>query len=116
MNVFETISDTTGKMADSGETYIKKTQEYLKLKVFQQLTVSVSLVVKALAVGGLFGIGLLFLAFAAALAIGKWLENEALGYLIVGGVFLILTLIIYLSRSAINNMIIKRFSSKFFES
>ncbi|EGV44395.1 hypothetical protein BZARG_718 [Bizionia argentinensis JUB59] len=116
MNIFESLNNTSGKMGDAGEIYVKKSTEYVKLKVFQQITISVSMVAKALLIGGLFAIGLLFAALAAALAIGEWLGNQALGYLVVAGVFLILTLIIYLARSVIDNMIIKRFSSKFFDS
>ncbi|WP_417199463.1 phage holin family protein [Bizionia sp.] len=116
MNIFESLSETTGKMTDAGETYVEKSQEYFKLKMFQQLTVSISLVAKALVIGGLLAIGLLFLAFALALAMGEWLGDLALGYLIVAGIFLLVSGIIYLKRAAINKVIIKSLSSKFFDS
>lgn len=116
MNIFESINHTSGKMADAGETYVKKSQEYFKLKVFQQITVSISLVSKALIIGGLLFIGLFFAAFASALAIGQWLGNLALGYLIVALVFLIATVIVYSKRKFINRKIIKSLSSKFFDS
>lgn len=70
---------------------------------------------KAFIIGGFFAIGILFLALSAALAIGERLDNMAFGYLIVAGIFLISTVIIYLTRSIINRMIIKHFSSKFFD-
>ncbi len=115
MNIFESVNDATGKMSDAGETYIKKTQEYFTLKVFQQLTISISLVAKAIIIGGMLFIALIFLAFAAAMAIGNWLQDGALGFVIVAGIFLIATAIIYFSRHHINNKIIKTFSSKFFD-
>lgn len=115
MNIFESVNETTGKMSDAGETYVKKTQEYYKLKVFQQLTVSISLVAKGLIIGGLLFIGLFFLALAAAVAIGEWLNNIALGYVIVAGLFLIITAIIYYKRHFINNKIIKALATKFFD-
>ncbi|MCX7550067.1 phage holin family protein [Xanthomarina sp. F2636L] len=116
MNIFESINDTSGKMADAGETYAKKTQEYIKLKVFQQISVSISYISKALIIGGLLFIALFFLAFASALAIGQWLENLALGYLIVSLLFIILTVIVYYNRKFIDKKIIKRISTKFFDS
>ncbi|MGY0392860.1 phage holin family protein [Bizionia sp. KMM 8389] len=116
MNIFESINDTTGKFSDAGETYVKKSHEYFKLKVFQQLTASISLVAKVLIVGGLLAIGMFFLAFAVALALGEWLNSLALGYLIVAAVFLISTWIIYLKRHLINSKIISSLSSKFFDS
>ncbi|MCX7547210.1 phage holin family protein [Xanthomarina sp. F1114] len=116
MNFFESINDTSGKMGDAGETYLKKSQEYFKLKVFQQITASISLVTKVLIIGGLLFIGLIFSAFALALAIGQWLGDLALGYLIVALIFLITTVIVYYKRQFINKIIIKSLSSKFFDS
>ncbi|HLV14910.1 MAG TPA: hypothetical protein VKY41_07000 [Xanthomarina sp.] len=115
MNIFETINHKSGKMADAGETYVKKSQEYFKLKIFQQISVSISLVAKVLVIGGLMFIGLFFLAFALALAIGQWLDNLALGYLIVALLFLLATTLVYYKRAFINNKIIKSLSSKFFD-
>jgi sterol desaturase/sphingolipid hydroxylase (fatty acid hydroxylase superfamily) len=116
MNIFETVNETTGKMSDAGEAYLKKTQEYYKLKLFQQLTVSISLVAKGLIIGGLLFIAMFFLAFAMAMAIGEWLDNIALGYIIVAGLFLLVTTIIYYNRGYINSKIIKTLSIKFFDS
>lgn len=115
MNIFESVNETTGKMSDAGQNYLKKTEEYYTLKAFQQLTLSISLVAKALVIGGLLFITLMFLAVAGAIAIGNWLDHVALGYVIVAGVFLITTVIIYFNRHLISNAIIKTFSLKFFD-
>lgn len=115
MSIFESVNDTTDKMLEAGETYVKKTEAYYKLKIFQQFTVSISFITKALLIGGLLFIGLLFLALAAAIGIGKWLDNASLGYLIVAGVFLIMTTFIYYKRGLINNKIIKILAPKFFD-
>ncbi|MGR7811874.1 hypothetical protein [Lacinutrix undariae] len=116
MNILDAITDTSDKFSDAGERYLEKSQEYYKLKVFQQLTISISLVVKALAIGGFLLVALFFLAFAAALAIGQWLDNAALGYIIVAAIFFIFTIIIYIKRGFINKKIISTLSTKFFES
>ncbi|GGG58186.1 phage holin family protein [Bizionia arctica] len=115
MNIFENINETSGKMADAGEVYVQKSQEYLKLKIFQQISVSITLVSKALIIGGLLLIALFFMSFALAMAIGQWLDNVALGYLIVAGLFLIVTFITYYKRNLINKKVIKSLSSKFFD-
>lgn len=114
--MFESINESSAKMVDAGETYIKKSQEYYKLKVFQQISVSISLVAKVLLVGGFLFVGLFFMAFAAAMALGEWLGDLALGYIIVAGIFLLTTVIIYSQREFVNKMIIKSLSSKFFDS
>lgn len=115
-NLFKSINDTTDKAVDIGEKYIKDTQEYYKLKVFQQLTVSVSMIAKVLCIGALLFIGLIFLSFAAAIALGEMLNNIALGYLIVAGFFLIVGGIAYVTRAFINGLIISKLSPKFFNS
>lgn len=115
-NVFESINNTSDKAVGIGEKYLKDTQDYYKLKIFQQLTVSISMVAKALFIGGLLFIGLIFISFAAALAIGNWIDNIALGYLIVAVFYIILGVILYSNRRAINHTIIKKMSPKFFNS
>ncbi|MCK7591804.1 phage holin family protein [Subsaxibacter sp. CAU 1640] len=115
-NIFESINNTSDKAVDIGEKYIDDTREYYKLKIFQQLTVSISLVAKALLIGGILFIGLIFLAVAAAIAIGNWMDNMALGYVVVAAILLITGGIVYLKRAFINRKIIKVLSLKFFNS
>ena len=115
-NIFESINNTSDKAVDVGEKYLKDTQEYYKLKIFQQLTISISMMAKVLAIGGLLFIGLIFLSFAAAIAIGQWIGNLALGYVIMSGIFFLIGILIYLTRSAINEKIIAKLSPKFFNS
>jgi len=116
MNILESINDTSGKMADAGETYVKKTEEYYKLKVFHQISVSVSFVTRGLIIGGVLFLALFFLAFSLAFAIGQWLDNYALGYLIVAALLFVITVILYYNRHVINKKIIQTLSSKFFDS
>jgi len=116
MNIFESVSETSEKITDAGETYIKKSQEYYTLKVFQQLSASISLVTKVLVIGGLLIIALFFLAFAMAMFIGDSLGNVALGYVITAIAFLLITGVIYLNRHHINNKVVKSLSTKFFNS
>ncbi|MCK0124420.1 phage holin family protein [Gelidibacter sp. F2691] len=115
MNVFESINNTSNKATDIGEQYLDKTQQYYKLKVFQHVSYSISMLGKAIAIGGVLFIGLIFLAFASAIAIGDLLGHAAWGYLIVGGIFMIGALIIYKTRHLIDGVIIKKIQSKIFK-
>lgn len=116
MNIFDSAKETSEKLTDAGETYIKKSQEYYTLKLFQQLSASISLVTKVLVIGGLLFIGLFFLAFALAMFIGESLGNVALGYVITAIIFLLITGVIYLNRNHINNTVVRSLSFKFFNS
>ena len=115
-NIFESINSTSDKAVDVGEKYLKDTQEYYKLKIFQQLTISISMMAKVLAIGGILFIGLIFLSIAGAVAIGQWLDNPALGWVIMSGIFFFIGLIIYATRNVINEKIIAKLSPKFFNS
>ena len=116
MNIFKSVKETSEKLTDAGEIYFKKSQEYYTLKVFQQLSISISLVTKVLVIGGLLFIALFFLAFALAMFIGESLENVALGYVITAISFLLITGVIYLKRHHINNKVVRSLSTKFFNS
>lgn len=116
MNIFESINDTSNKASDIGERYIDTSFEYLKLKVFQQLTFTISMMGKALVIGAVLFIGLIFLAISAAIAIGDALGQIALGYLIIGGFFLIMSFGIYKMRRRFDAKIIAKFQTIFFKS
>jgi hypothetical protein len=114
MTVFESINESSNEAVDKGETYLKKSHEYYRLKVFQQLTSSVSLVFKAFIIGSLALIGLMFLAVASAIAIGNQLDSQPLGCVIVGFVFLLISGLLYAFRKHINNKVIQSMAKTFF--
>lgn len=115
MSVFNDINNTTNKVTDIGERYLKTSHQYFKLKVFQQLTLTMSLLAKVLLIGGIAFIGIIFLAVALAIELGNAFESLVLGYLCVGLIFLAIALVIYGLRAKINTFIIKTFSLKFFD-
>ena len=46
MSVFEDVNHTASKVSHIGERYIRASHQYFRLKIFQQLTLSLSLVAK----------------------------------------------------------------------
>ena len=115
MTVFESLHNTTDKAADNAEKYLKTSQEYFKLKVFQQLAITTSMFAKFAIIGGLLGLGLIFLSVAGAIAIGEALGNVAIGYVIVSLVFFLLAVIAYKLKKKFDLQIIKLLSDKFFD-
>ncbi|WP_452228796.1 MULTISPECIES: hypothetical protein [unclassified Lacinutrix] len=114
MSVFESLNNTSDKAADLSKKYLKTSQDYITLKAFQQLTSSISLIVKLFAVGSLVFLGLLFLAISGAIAIGNALGNLALGCLIVALTFVVLAILVYVLRKHIDRKIIQKIAIKFF--
>ena len=114
MSLIESINETNTKATKVGEKYLNTSFEYYKLKIFQQLTISTSMVFKTIVIGGLLLIGLSFLAIALAILIGKALESYTLGFIIVGALFICIALLAFSLRSYINNYTVKILSQKFF--
>lgn len=115
MNIFESINNTSNKASDIGERYVDKSFKYFKLKIFQQLTYTISMAGKALIIGAVLFIGLILLAVAGAIAIGDVLGNAALGYLIVGALFFIIAFIIYKVRYLVDAKVISKIQIKFYK-
>ena len=115
MNIFESINESTTDAVKSGEDYIKYTEEYVKLKIFQQLSFTFSMLIKIALVGGFIFLGLIFLAISGAIALGNLLNNVSLGVLIVGAILLCFASIIFALRKQIDKMLIKKFSKTFFD-
>ena len=115
MNIFESINESTAKTVKSGQDYVKYTEEYIKLKIFQQLSLSFSTLIKIAIVGGFVFLGLTFLAIAGALALGELLNDTSLGVLIVGLLLLLFALIAFVLRKHIDKTILRKFSKSFFD-
>ncbi|WP_179351977.1 phage holin family protein [Winogradskyella vidalii] len=114
MSVFEDLKHTTEKTSDIGERYVRASHQYFRLKVFQQLTISLSMAAKVLVVGTLLFGGLVFLSIAGAIELGNALNSYSLGFLMVGLIYLVIALICYLLRKKFNAFIIKKVGLKFF--
>lgn len=114
MPVFESLNNTTNKALEKGEDLLKQTEAYYKLKLFQSLTMSISLLVKFATIGAFALIAFIFIAVALSSAIGKMLDNETYGYFAVAGIFMMFAFITFLLRNKIENLIIKHLSHRYF--
>lgn len=115
MALFDSIEETTKKAADLAEDYVKSSRAYVRLKLFQQLTITISLVAKIAIVGSLLFIAAIFIATSLVILIGNWLGNIALGCLVVAVCSLIAAFVIYKIRKKIDTLVIKKMSPKFFD-
>ena len=115
MSLFKSLDNSSAKARNIGEKYVKASHQYLRLKIFQQLTLSLSLIIKIFAIGSFVFLAFMFLAITAAIAIGNALESLTMGCLIVAIIFILLALLIYYLRKAIERIVIKTISIKFFD-
>ena len=114
MGVIESLNETSNKAIDVGEVYYKKTQEYYRLKVFQQLTMTTGMLLKMAIIGGLAFLALIFITVAGVVFLANILESMVGACLIAGALFIVLLILAYVFRGKIDNMLVKKLSVKFF--
>ncbi len=112
--MFRKLKENLQQMHGQTKEYIDSNLAYYKLWLFKVITKSVTSLFKLLLIGLALVMLLVFFSIAAALAIGFALDNLVYGFLIIGGVYLMLTLIIYALRSKIDQPIIRKFSEIFY--
>jgi Putative Actinobacterial Holin-X, holin superfamily III len=87
------------------ETIAEQLRDYVNVKIAQtKLSVAektsklVSVIIAAMIAGMVFFFAVLYAGMAAAYCIGDWLNSTWLGFLIVTGIYVLLGIIIWLSK------------------
>ncbi len=112
---FEELKEHTENIQDEAKAFVESTIAYYKLKGFKLLMKSTTLIVKFTLIFIFFLMVILFCSIAAAFAISQYLDNYALGFLIVGGIYLGIIILIFLAKEKIvEGPILKKFSEIFF--
>jgi len=112
---FEEIKNQTEHIQEHAKGYIETNIEYYKLRGFKVLMQSTTMIVKFLLIVLCLSMVILFGSIAAAFAIGNYFDSTALGFLIVGGFYLILTGLLFLVKDKIvEGPILEKFSAIFF--
>ncbi|RZT00049.1 hypothetical protein [Aquimarina brevivitae] len=115
MSLFNSINNKTSEAVDLSKKYVEKTNEYYKLKLFQQLTSSFSFLTKMAVIGGFIFLGLIFMAVSGAIALGNYLNSITLSCLIIGGGLMIISLLFYFLRKQIDKIIIRKIAKTYFD-
>jgi Cu/Ag efflux pump CusA len=112
---FEELKENTENIQEQAKAYIANTAAYYKLWGFKVAMKSTTMIIKFSLILLCFSMVLLFCSVAAALAIGLALDSYALGFLIVGGVYLVLTGILFsIKDKIVEGPILEKFSEIFF--
>ncbi|WP_291967815.1 hypothetical protein [Maribacter sp.] len=114
MGVIDSLNETSNKAIDVGEVYYKKTQEYYRLKVFQQLTMTTGMLLKMAVMGGLAFLALMFVTVAGVVFLANVIESMVGACLIAGALFIMLLVLTYVFRSKIDSILVRKLSDKFF--
>ena len=95
--------------------FIDSNISYYKLWFFKVAMKSTTMLLKLLLLAVFIILMLVFLSVAAAIAIGYALDNFAYGFLIVSGIYIILSIIVYnIKDKIVEGPILEKFSEFFF--
>lgn len=111
-NVIENLHDVLRRI----ENYVLSKAEYYKLRLFKSVMKTIIPMVNLLIFGSLFLFVLLFLSIGAAFWIGSLLDQVFIGFIIVGGFYaLIFLLMLLVGRRIIRRKLLRAFSSLLFD-
>lgn len=112
---FEELKENTENIQNQTQVYIESHLAYYKLWGFKVAMKSTTMILKFTLIALCFLMVLLFCSIAGALTIGKALDNYALGFLIIGGIYFVLSLFLFLIKDKIvEGTILEKFSEIFF--
>ena len=112
---FEEMRENADSVQEQTQAFIKSNVAYYKLWGFKVAMKSMVMILKFTLILICFLMFLMFASVAAAFAIGKALDSYTLGFLIVAGVYVIFTLLLFLIKDKIvEGTILEKFSEIFF--
>lgn len=111
----KSISENFSEFSNATQDYIESTINYHKLDLYKKGTKGAVTISYNLILAFFLLIALLFLSVAASIAIGKALDNVALGYLIVGVFYLLIMIVlIFTLKKKLETLILRKTSKQFF--
>lgn len=112
---FEEVKENTENIKEQLQVYIDKNVDYIKLKSFKTLMQSSVTILKYLMILTLTLLFVLFASIALALELSVYFNSYAFGFLIVSGVYFILTLLfLSFSKNFLEKPLLIKFSKIFF--
>ena len=112
---FEKVKENIDDIKVNTKSFVDANLDYFTLLGFKITTKASSLIIKIILLSLFLLLSLIFLSFALAYAIGTCIESYALGFLIVGGIYILISLILYFKGgSFIDKPMIRTFSEIFF--
>lgn len=112
---FEELKENSEYIQEQVHNYIEKNLEYYKLRSFKMAMKSTTAILKISLISLCIVMILLFFSLALAFAIGNYLNSDPYGFLIVGGIYVFFTIILFFMRDKIlEGPILEKFSEIFF--
>ncbi len=112
---FEDIKEQITQAEDSAKSYVSKSIDFYRLKSFKSMMQGITVGAKAILIGSMVAMALLFLSISAAFWIGESLESNAAGFLSVGSFYVLIGILIYAFRQRLEKPLLEKFSKFYFD-
>ncbi len=113
---FQRLKEQISELQTDSEKVLQSNIHYYKLWLFKVLTRTMTDFTKILVLGSIAFLVFLFVAIASAFAIGMYLDNNALGFLIVGGIlFVILLFVLIFKKGLVEKPLLSKMSKIYFK-
>lgn len=111
----EDLKENAEDLKENVKGFIDSNIAYYKLWFFKVAMKSTTMLLKLLLIAIFLTLVLIFVSVAGAIAIGYALDNMAYGFLIVGGIYVLLSIIVYnIKDKIVEGPILEKFSKLFF--
>lgn len=114
MSLFD-IKEHITEAEDSARSYVDSSLKYYRLKSFKSMMQGITVTAKVLLIGAMVGMALLLLSIAASFWIGGMLESNAGGFLVVGGFYILIGLLMYVFKQRLERPLLRKFSEFYFD-
>jgi ABC-type multidrug transport system fused ATPase/permease subunit len=112
---FEELKENTENIQEEAQAYIENSLAYFKLRSFKVAMKSTTMIFKFTMILLCISMVLLFCSIALAFAIANYLGSYTMGFLIVGCIYIVFTLLLFLIKDKIvEGPILEKFSEIFF--
>ena len=115
INIIESVNKSSSSGIEAGKNFAETSIQYAKLKVFYFSALATISLSKLVIIGSFLFIGLLFLSVSGAIAIGNYLNNISVGYLIIAVIYMLIGLLFFIVRKKIEKHILRELSKKVFK-
>jgi len=113
---FQHLKENAEEIQDKLKNVMDSNVAYYKLWLFKVLMKSTTMLLKVALLLLLFTLFLLFASLALALYLGEIMNSNVLGFLSVGGIYIILMVIVYFIKDKIvEGNVLEKFSKVFFK-
>ncbi len=112
---FEELKENKENIQEEAQAYIENSLAYFKLRSFKVAMKSTTMIFKFILILWCVSMVLLFCSIALAFAFANYLDSYPLGFLMVGGIYFLFTVVLfYVKDKIVEGPILEKFSEIFF--